>query len=68
MESACIEPENPIGDFHSSSINEQRPFKIVLKRSPTVQSENYDQRPSNYARDPTLYSKLGSMSSVPSVN
>lgn len=29
MESACLEPENLIGDSHSSSINEQRPFKIV---------------------------------------
>ena len=40
--SACIEPENPIGDSHSSSINEQRPVKIVLKRSPTVDFVNYD--------------------------
>ena len=45
IESACIEPENPIGDSHSSSINEQRPFKIVLKGYPTVESVNFDQRP-----------------------
>ena len=37
IESACIEPEKPIGDFHSSSIKEQRPFIIVLERSPTVE-------------------------------
>ena len=53
IESACIEPENPIGDFHSSSINEQRLFKIVLKRSPTVDFVNYGRRPSKSARDPT---------------
>ena len=37
IESACIEPEKPIGDSHSSSIKEQRPFIIVLERSPTVE-------------------------------
>ena len=32
VELSCMEPDNPIGDLYSSSINERRPFKIVLNR------------------------------------
>ena len=30
VELSCMEPDNPIGDLYSSSINERRPLKSFL--------------------------------------